>query len=194
MAKLFRTEDEIEVPDRLPVVALRDLVFFPYIVLPILIGRRRSVAALEEAREADDLVLLVAQKDPAEDDPGSNELFRVGTIARLVQVSQLPDGTSRVVLEGLGRARIKRLTTTTEALRATIEPLVAREAESEPASDRIASLARSVVSLYGEYARLHDRIPEELSGILQGARFVSPQRILRQSDCREMSPCPRAQP
>ena len=168
MALISRTEDEFEVPGRLPVVALRDLVFFPYVVLPILIGRRRSVAALEEAREADDLVLLVAQKDPGVDDPGSNDLFRVGTIARLIQVSQLPDGTSRVVLEGLGRAKIKRLTTTTEALRATVEPLVLREAEEEHTqpSDQVVSLAKAVVSLYGEYARLHDRIPEELSDIL----------------------------
>jgi ATP-dependent Lon protease len=165
MATLIRTEDTVEVPDRLPVVALRDLVFFPYIVLPILIGRRRSVAALEEAQEADGLVLLVAQKDPGVDDPGTNELFRIGTIARLVQVSQLPDGTSRVVLEGLGRARMRRLTTTTEALRATVEPLVTRETEPEGAgsSERIASLTRSVVSLYGEYARLHERIPEEVA-------------------------------
>jgi ATP-dependent Lon protease len=165
MATLIRTEDTVEVPDRLPVVALRDLVFFPYVVLPILIGRRRSVAALEEAQEADGLVLLVAQKDPGVDDPGTGELFRIGTIARLVQVSQLPDGTSRVVLEGLGRARIRRLTTTTEALRATIEPLVTRETEPEgvASSERVASLARAVVSLYGEYARLHERIPEEVS-------------------------------
>ena len=125
MPTLTRVEDHVEVPDRLPVVALRDLVFFPYIVLPILIGRRRSVAALEAAQDADGLVLLVAQKDPAVDDPGSGDLFRVGTIARVVQVTQLPDGTSRVVLEGIGRARIKRLTTTTEALRANVELLVA---------------------------------------------------------------------
>jgi len=194
MAILIRTEGEVEVPDRLPVVALRDLVFFPYIVLPILIGRRRSVAALEEARESNDLVLLVAQKDPGVDDPGSGELFRVGTIARLVQVSQLPDGTSRVVLEGLGRARIKRLNTTTEALRATIEPLVMREMEPEGAtSDRIASLARSVVSLYAEYARLHERIPEELSGILSAdgdrvrfAHLVSGHLILPSAEKQEI--------
>ena len=167
MPLLVRAEDQVDIPERLPVVALRDLVFFPYIVLPILIGRRRSVAALEEAKEHDNLVVLVAQKDPAVDDPGPNEIFRVGTVARLVQVSQLPDGTSRVVLEGLGRARIKRLTTTTEALRATVEPYVDREAE--PAGDppdRVASLARSIVSLYGEYARLHERIPEELASTL----------------------------
>jgi len=194
MATLIRAEDKVELPDRLPVVALRDLVFFPYIVLPILIGRRRSVAALEEARSSDDLVLLVAQRDPGVDDPGTNELFRVGTIARLVQVSQLPDGTSRVVLEGLGRARVRRLTTTTEALRATVEPLVAREAEPDgDRSDKIASLARAVVSLYAEYARLHERIPEELVGILSAegdrlrlAHMVAGHLILPSTEKQEI--------
>jgi ATP-dependent Lon protease len=167
MSFLIRVEDSVHIPDRLPLVALRDLVFFPYVVLPILIGRRRSVAALEEARESDDLVLLVAQKDPGVDDPGKEELFRVGTIARCVQVAQLPDGTSRVVLEGLGRAKLRRLTTTTEALRATVDPLVLREAEPEgPRSEELGSLAHTVVDLYREYARLHERIPEELAGVL----------------------------
>ncbi len=131
MAHLTRVEDELEVGDRLPVIPLRDLVFFPYIVLPLLIGRHRSVAAVNEAREADDLVLLVAQRDPAVDDPVSADLFRVGTIARIVQVSSLPDGTLRVVLEGLGRAKIRRLTTTTQALRASLELLTEREVEAE---------------------------------------------------------------
>ena len=167
MAILVRAEDKVELPDRLPVVALRDLVFFPYIVLPILVGRRRSIAALEEACNTNNLVFLVAQKDPGVDDPGSSDLFRVGTVARLIQVSQLPDGTSRVALEGIGRARIRRLTTTTEALRASVEPLVPREAEPEGATpDHVASMSRSLTGLYGEYARLHERIPEELSGIL----------------------------
>lgn len=167
MAELIRAEDQVEIPDRLPVVALRDLVFFPYVVLPILIGRRRSVAALDEARATDDLVLLVAQKDPAVDDPAAGDLFRVGTVARVVQVSQLPDGTSRVVLEGLGRVRIKRLITTTEALRANVELHTEREAELEgPPAEGVIPLTRTVVSLYAEYARLHDRIPDELSGML----------------------------
>jgi len=196
MPTLIRTEDTVEVPDRLPVVALRDLVIFPYIVLPILIGRRRSVAALEEAQGSEDsLVLLVAQKDPGVDDPGSSELFRVGTVARLVQVSQLPDGTSRVVLEGLGRARMRRLTTTTESLRATVEPLVERETEPEGGLDHesAGSLIRSVVSLYGEYARLHERIPEELSDMLSAegdrvrfAHLVSGHLILPSTEKQEI--------
>ena len=167
MAKLIRAEDQIEVPDRLPVIALRDIVFFPYSVLPLLIGRSRSVTALDEASLDRDLILLVTQRDPAIDDPGSGDLFRVGTIARILQVTPLPDGTSRVVLEGLGRARIRRLTTTTNALRATVELLTGREVEPEgevPA--KALSLTRTVTSLYAEYARLHERVPEELSGIL----------------------------
>ena len=166
MPTLIRAEEEIEVPDRLPVVALKDLVFFPYIVLPILVGRRRSIAALDEAREQDGLVLLVAQKDPGVDDPGSGDVFRIGTIARVVQVSQLPDGTWRVVLEGLGRARIRRLTTTTEALRATIELLVPAETDTAAPSQALASVAGSVVNLFAEYTRLHDRTPDELSSML----------------------------
>jgi ATP-dependent Lon protease len=199
MAILSRVEDQVEVPDRLPVVALRDLVFFPYVVLPILIGRHRSVAALEEAAECDDLVLLVAQKDPGVDDPGAADLFRIGTIARVVQVTRLPDGTSRVVLEGVGRGRIKRLTTTTEALRASIELFVSHETEDRagagggddggsqdgdgaveeraaaqggpeegPAEEggALDQASERVRRLYAEYARLHDRIPEELSGML----------------------------
>ncbi|HIA74423.1 MAG TPA: endopeptidase La, partial [Gemmatimonadetes bacterium] len=150
-----------------PVIALRDIVFFPYSVLPLLIGRSRSVTALHEASLDRDLILLVTQRDPAIDDPGSGDLFRVGTIARILQVTPLPDGTSRVVLEGLGRARIRRLTTTTNALRATVELLTGREVEPEgevPA--KALSLTRTVTSLYAEYARLHERVPEELSGIL----------------------------
>ena len=168
MAILSRVEDQVEVPDRLPVVALRDLVFFPYVVLPILIGRHRSVAALEEAKECEDLVLLVAQKDPGIDDPAGPDLFRVGTIARVVQVTRLPDGTSRVVLEGVGRGRIKRLTTTTEALRASIDLFLPNETEVEENAedDTLEQSCERVRRLYADYARLHDRIPEELSGML----------------------------
>ncbi|HIN77330.1 MAG TPA: hypothetical protein EYM97_00705, partial [Gemmatimonadetes bacterium] len=177
MAKLIRAEDQIEVPDRLPVIALRDLVFFPYSVLPLLIGRSRSVTALEEAGLDKDLVLLVTQRDSAIDDPGSGDLFRIGTIARIIQVTPLPDGTSRVMLEGLGRARIRRLTTKTKALRATVELLTAREAESDgEAPANALSLTQTVASLYSEYTRLHERIPEELSGILSAegdrVRFI----------------------
>src|SRR5690606_2030940 len=146
MATLRRADERIEVPDRLPVVALRDLVFFPYVVLPILIGRRRSVSALEDAREAGDVVLLLSQRDPGVDDPGSADLFRVGTAARVLQVSTLPDGTSRVVLEGLGRVRVRRLIPSAAVLRAEVEPFEQGDAESDGVAgdSSLDGLARSV--------------------------------------------------
>ncbi len=197
MAILQRVEDQVDVPDRLPVIALRDLVFFPYMVLPLLIGRRRSVAALQEAQQGDGLVLLVVQKDAAVDDPGGTDLARVGTVARVVQVSQLPDGTARVVLEGLGRARLRRLTTTTEALRGTVELFVDREAEPEGAATTgLASLGTRVVQLYTEYARLHERIPDELPSVLssQGdrvrlAHLVSGHLLLPPLEKQEILEC-----
>ncbi|MFP3949431.1 MAG: LON peptidase substrate-binding domain-containing protein, partial [Longimicrobiales bacterium] len=104
MAKLIRTDETVPVPAELPVIALRDLVFFPYMVLPLLIGRPRSNRALDAARDTDDLLLLLPQRDPEIDDPTSDDLYRVGTVIRIIQASQLPDGTNRVVMEGLGRA------------------------------------------------------------------------------------------
>ena len=172
MPTLTRAEEYVEVPARLPVVALRDLVFFPYIVLPILIGRQRSMTALREAQDNEGLVLLVTQKDPSVDDPGGNELFRVGTIARIIQVTQLPDSTSRVVLEGLGRARIKRLTTTTAALRANVELLLSSEIENSESlgdsdiSAELSELSETVRQLCDDYAHLHERIPHEFTNTL----------------------------
>ncbi len=194
MPTLQRAEDTIEVPDRLPVIALRDLVFFPYMVLPLLIGRPRSVAALEEAREGAGMVLLLAQRVPSVDEPASGDLFRIGTVARVVQVSQLPDGTARVVLEGLGRARIRRLTTTTDPLRASVALLTDRETEGNgPVPAPLGQLASEVVRLYAEYARLHERIPDELPGILSAegdrvrlAHLVSGHLILPATEKQEL--------
>jgi len=194
MATLRRAEDQIEVPDRLPVIALRDLVFFPYMVLPLLIGRPRSVAALAEAQAAEGLLLLATQRDPSTDDPGGDHLYRVGTVARVVQVSTLPDGTARVVLEGLGRARIKRLTTTTQALRASTALTTAHECEAgTPLTAKAGELASNVVRLYAEYARLHERIPDELPGVLSGegdrvrlAHLVSGHLLLPAAEKQEL--------
>src|SRR5680860_1482165 len=107
MASLHRIDGPVEIPDELPVVALRDLVFFPYMVLPLLIGRAPSVAALEAAEKGDGLLLLVAQKAAEVVDPKEDDIHRLGTVIRVVQKTDLPDGTARVVMEGLGRARIE---------------------------------------------------------------------------------------
>jgi len=172
MAQLIRVDEALQVPDRLPVIALRDLVFFPYMVLPLLIGRPRSVAALRKARDADELVLLTAQERAEVEDPGPDEVHRVGTVVRLVQSSQLPDGTSRVVMEGLGRARVTRFTapgggTGDAPLEARIELLVDREVEGAADRDREdEALIRQLRKMFGEYAHLHPQVPDELSASL----------------------------
>ena len=171
MGELIRVDGRITLPERLPVVALRDLVFFPYVALPILVGRQRSLAALEEARgQHDGLVVLVAQKDPGVDDPTANDLFKVGTVARVTQMSTLPDRTCRVTLEGLGRVRIQRLAGSAAPLRASVEPL-APEAEDDrhAGNEDIGRLANEVVRLYREYAEIHERIPDDLPDMLDAS-------------------------
>jgi ATP-dependent Lon protease len=162
MSTVVRTDGTVELPESLPVVALRDLVFFPYIVLPLLIGRPRSAAALSEAGEGG-LLVLVAQRDATVEEPGAEDLHDVGTVARVVQVHPLTDGTSRVVLEGLGRVRLSRLDDRSTAFRAAVEPFVQREADPEEGlSPDVEAVARRADRFYEEYAQRHDRIPEEI--------------------------------
>lgn len=165
MATLHRIDGQVEIPEELPVVALRDLVFFPYMVLPLLIGRPPSVAALKKAEEADSLLLLVAQRDADVEDPREGDLHRLGTVIRVIQTTQLPDGTARVVMEGLGRARIKDFLPWEEGFRATIDlvPGVEREAP-EDINPEIEALARKVRDLFNKYIEVNDRLPRELSG------------------------------
>ena len=162
MATLIRVDQTYEIPDQLPVVALRDLVFFPYMVLPILIGRPPSLAALKAAEEGDGYILLLAQKDVQVEDPRRNDIRRVGTVARILQVSRIPDGNARVVLEGLGRGRIRRFLPSDSGFRASVEPFVPEEAATSPESNEDEALARGVVRLFNEYVRLSDRMPDEL--------------------------------
>ncbi len=159
---MIRVGEAVQIPEKVPVVALRDLVFFPYMVLPLLIGRPRSLAALETAGKLDNLLVLVAQRDASVGSPDSDDLYRVGTLARPVQSTALPDGTSRVVLEGLGRVRIDRFVEDGELFRAQIS-LHASEAEAEGGVDaELEALARAVGRQFEEDARLHDRVPSDL--------------------------------
>ncbi|MDT8341007.1 MAG: endopeptidase La [Longimicrobiales bacterium] len=169
--RLIRADESLTVPAELPVIALRDLVFFPYMVLPLLIGRPRSLAALERAREVDGPVLLLAQRDAGVESPGEEDLFRVGTLARAVQVTTLPDGTARVVLEGLGRLRVDAFLPGDGHFRARVRLHVPREAEMEEGSaPQVQALARAVSRSFREYAQLHDRVPSDLPESLLESR------------------------
>ena len=167
MSTVNRLDGSFEIPDELPVIALRDLVYFPYMVLPLLIGRRPSVAALEQAEAGRGLALLVGQKDPGVQNPGRGDLYRAGTVIRIVQVSHLADGTARVVMEGLGRARIAEYLPSGDGFRASVELLTEWEYEPDPPTDpALAARVREVTKLFGRYARLSDKIPDALPGAI----------------------------
>ncbi len=164
MATLIRVDQTYETPDQLPVVALRDLVFFPYLVLPLLIGRPPSLASLDAAEEGKGFILLLAQKDVQVEDPTRNDIHRVGTVARILQVSRTPDSNARVVLEGLGRARVRRFLPWDAGFRASIEAFVPEERRPSRGSTEDEAAARGVVRLFNEYVELSDRMPDELLG------------------------------
>ena len=163
MPTLIRTDGPAEFPGQLPVVALRDLVFFPYMVLPLLIGRPQSTAALREAEASPDrLLLLLAQRDPERDEAGEEDVFRIGTIARVVQVTPLPNGTCQVVLEGMGRASVERFLSSADgALQARVQSF-ATETETGTATAELEAVGRDVTRLFEEYAQLNERVPEDL--------------------------------
>jgi len=162
MPLLTRLDEIVEVPDRLPVLALRDLVFFPYVVLPLLVGRPRSVAALEAAGGPGGLVLLVAQRNATVEDPTAGDLHRVGTIARIVESQPAGEGTVRVVLEGLGRGRIQEWSPEPEGSGPFIAALTTGEIlerSPDPLPPSWAGIQQRLQELYVEYAQLHEQIP-----------------------------------
>ena len=169
MATLHRVDGSVEVPAELPVIALRDLVYFPYMVLPLLIGRPRSVAALKEAEDGGKLALVVAQKDPEVADPGEDDIHLAGTIVRVLQASRLADGTVRAVFEGVGRARVEEFVPADDGLRAQVSLASEWERDRSEAPELTADAggAKEVKKLFSEYVRLAEQIPPEVAGIAE---------------------------
>jgi ATP-dependent Lon protease len=141
----------------LPVLPLRDIVVFPHLIVPLFVGRDKSVAALETAMAADKEIFLVAQLDPAEDDPGRDDLYDLGVVATILQLLKLPDGTVRVLVEGKQRANFVSLETGGDHLTAEVE----RIDEPEMTSVEIAALMRSVVDQFENYSKLNRKLPAE---------------------------------
>ncbi len=133
--------------ETLPVLPLRDIVVFPHMIVPLFVGREKSVAALETAMAADKAIFLVAQLDPAEDDPDRDDLYDLGVVATVLQLLKLPDGTVRVLVEGQQRAHASRSRSDGKQLTATVEPIDDR-AEREGAEAQ--ALMRSVVEQFDE--------------------------------------------
>ncbi len=159
-------------PTRLPVLPLRDLVYFPAMVLPLLVGRPRSVAALEEAVDGGEAsLLLLAQLDPEVDDPAAGDLHRVGTVVRILDASPLPDGTWRVVFEGAERVRVERFLPPGQEgpLRARVLPFAypaLADDDTDPGVLETRAVARRVERGAREYVHLHPDLPDDLAGSL----------------------------
>jgi ATP-dependent Lon protease len=139
-------------------------VIFPYVVIPLLVGRQASLAAIDAAVEGDKLILLVAQKEGETQEPTAADLHRTGVLGRVLQVARLPNGSTRVLVEGFARGRVTRYVAGGAYIRAVSEPVE----WIEPAPDtEIRALANRVVSLFEEYVALHRRIPPEVVGLIQ---------------------------
>lgn len=155
-----------------PLLPLRDIVVFPHMIVPLFVGRDRSVAALETAMESDKEIFLVAQLDPGEDDPQRDDLYDVGVIATVLQLLKLPDGTVRVLVEGKERAKLLALATEDKAVMATVKPV----ADTVDDSVDTAALMRSVVDQFENYAKLNKKMPAEtavqLSQIEEASRLA----------------------
>jgi len=144
----------------LPVLPLRDIVVFPHMIVPLFVGRVKSVRALEEVMQDDKQILLVAQKDASEDDPSSDDIYEVGTVGKVLQLLKLPDQTVKVLVEGTARARIKRFTDREDFFEAEVVPAP----DTNHDDDRLEALARTVVSHFENYVKLNKKVPPEVLG------------------------------
>ena len=147
-----------------PVLPLRDVVVFPHMVIPLFVGRQKSIQALEISMESGKHILLVAQKDAMDDEPTPETIFKVGTIATILQLLKLPDGTVKVLVEGERRAVVEKYTETETCFMAEISKIF-----SQPHVDRDTEvLMRTVLAEFDQYVKLNNKIPPEILTSLTG--------------------------
>ncbi len=149
----------------MPVLPLRDVVVFPHMVIPLFVGRSKSIQALEDANEREDKqILLLAQKDAATDSPEPDEIYTTGSVAKILQMLKLPDGNVKVLVEGQSRAKVVNFEETDSGLFANIEPLP----EPLPEAAEGEALMRSATELFESYIKLNKKIPPEILSALSG--------------------------
>ncbi|MFM6961309.1 MAG: endopeptidase La, partial [Polynucleobacter victoriensis] len=151
-------------PIQLPLLPLRDVVVFPHMVIPLFVGRPKSIKALEAAMETGKSVLLVAQKAAAKDEPEVEDLYTVGCIAKILQMLKLPDGTVKVLVEGTQRADVSNVEDSLEYFMCDATP----QAIASTEVPEIEALRRAVVSQFDQYVKLNKKIPQEILATLQG--------------------------
>jgi ATP-dependent Lon protease len=140
-----------------PLLPLRDIVVFPHMVVPLFIGRERSISALEHAMGQEKQILLCTQKDARRDEPRESEIHRLGTLATILQMLRLPDGTVKVLIEGRCRAQVRAFLPNANYFQVEVEEL----AESSEASPELEALRRAVINAFESYAKLNKKVPQE---------------------------------
>src|SRR5512144_3118337 len=144
-----------------PLLPLRDVVVFPHMVIPLFVGRPKSIKALELAMEAERRIMLVAQKAAAKDEPSVEDMFEVGCISTILQMLKLPDGTVKVLVEGQQRARVNRIDDGETHFSANVTPVEVAEAATHKGTE-IEALRRAVMQQFDQYVKLNKKIPPEI--------------------------------
>jgi len=141
-----------------PVLPLRDIVVFPHMIVPLFVGREKSIHALEEVMKDDKQILLVAQKNAGQDDPGRDDIYRVGTVSSVLQLLKLPDGTVKVLVEGNGRARVRDFVENSRFFQVQAEML--SDGTADPRE--VEALGRAVIGQFESYVKLNKKVPPEV--------------------------------
>ncbi len=140
------------------VLPLRDIVVFPHMIVPLFVGREKSVKALEHVMQADKQVLLITQKSPSEDEPAADDLYQVGTVGNILQLLKLPDGTVKVLVEGGARMRVSKYIEDNNYIEAEANAIK----KPEIVDDELEALSRAVISQFEQYVKLNKKIPPEV--------------------------------
>jgi ATP-dependent Lon protease len=151
----------------IPLLPLRDIVIFPFMVTPLFVARDKSIQALEEATKNDKVIFLATQKEPQVDDPVCDDVYAVGTVGEIIQLLKLPDGTIKVLVEGKQRSRIATWSATEEVI--FVKTGAIPDAEVVETSE-LEALIRSVVELFEAYVGLSKKIPSEVAASVAGTQ------------------------
>lgn len=154
-----------KLPELLPILPLRNMVLFPNVVIPITVGRSKSIKLIKEVSKSKSLIGVIAQTDATTEEPDASDLFKIGTIARVIKVFKMPDGNTTVIMQGLGRFELERIATDSPYLKARVKPIV--EEEFDEQSEEIKALMTSLKEMAMEVIRISNQIPQEASAALR---------------------------
>jgi ATP-dependent Lon protease len=161
---MLEHDTEVTSPALFPLLPLRDVVVFPHMVIPLFVGRAKSIRALESAMEAGKSIVLVAQKSAAKDEPSTDDLYGIGSVANILQMLKLPDGTVKVLVEGTQRAKVLRVADEKTHFSAEVQPVPADDGLGHEAE----AMRRALISQFDQYVKLNKKIPPEILTSLAG--------------------------